>query len=173
MSALRFADCLARELEARRAKNPRYSLRAFAAYLGTDHSTLSQILRQSRRAPARQIRAWARKLSVDAEEAGVWIAVEHGRADAEVLGILTERAHWQILELIRAPEFRADSRWLAERIGVPADTVNIALSRLLRLGLLEMRGNRWIERTGLIEFTEKGFRRLALRRAREATWQIR
>jgi hypothetical protein len=33
-------------------KNARYSLPAFAAFLGTDHSTLQQILRGTRRAPA-------------------------------------------------------------------------------------------------------------------------
>jgi transcriptional regulator with XRE-family HTH domain len=173
MLAPRFIDRLAQELQVRRARNPRYSLRAFAAYLGTDHSTLSQILRQRRRPAAGKIRAWARKLGVDAEEAAVWVAVEYAHPDPEALGILTERVHWQIVELTRAPEFRADSRWLAERIGVSADAVNIALSRLLRIGLLEMRADRWRERTGLARLTEKGFRRLALRRVREAGWQIR
>jgi transcriptional regulator with XRE-family HTH domain len=171
MSASRFADRLAGEFAARRAKNRRYSLRAFAAWLGTDHSTLSQILRGRRRTPARQVRAWAKKLGMEAEEAAVWIALEHASSEAdrhwtaEALAV-TETVHWRILDLSRAPEFRADSRWLAQRTGVTADVVNIALSRLLRLGLIEMRAGRWTEQTGLDEWTEPEFRKLALQRVK-------
>jgi len=173
VSAARFSDHLAQELHRRRTKNARYSLRAFAAYLGTDHSTLSQILRGSRRAPAGCIRAWSKKLGLDSEEAALWIAVEYPALGtnrhwtAEAMGILTGRAHWQILKLSRSPEFQADSRWLAKQIGVSADTVNVALSRLLRLGLLEMNAGRWTDRTGLALLTESEFRRLALRLVRE------
>src|SRR5271168_1005637 len=44
-----FRAKLAEQFEARRERNPRYSLRAFAAFLGADHSTLSRILRGARR----------------------------------------------------------------------------------------------------------------------------
>jgi len=170
MLAHRFGACLAHEFESRRRKNSRYSLRAFAAYLGTDHSTLSQVLRSRRRAPARQIRAWAKKLGLGTEEASVWVAVEHPESEAdrhwteEAMGIVTERVHWQIIDLCRAPEFRADCRWVAEQTGVSTDKVNLALSRLLRLGLLEMSGSRWTERTGQRELTESEFRKIALTR---------
>lgn len=155
-------------------------MRAFAGFLGTDHSTLSQILRGRRGAPARHIRLWAKKLGLSAEEAAAWIAAEHlpnapaqererhvRHWTAEAMGVMTEPAHWEILRLCRTPAFRADSRWLAERIGVSADEVNLALSRLLRLGLLEMSSQgRWTERTGLEEFTESEFRKVALARVR-------
>jgi hypothetical protein len=35
--------------------------------------------------------------------------------------------------------FRADCRWIAQQIGAEVDDVNMAFSRLLRLGLLEVR----------------------------------
>src|SRR6185295_10077963 len=72
-----FRERLQQEFEARRQKNPRHSLRAFAAFLGTDHSTLSQILRGTRPAPAARIRVWGRKLGLSAEEAAVYIAAQH------------------------------------------------------------------------------------------------
>src|SRR5437763_9176257 len=105
MSAPRFADRLSQELHTRRSKNPRYSLRAFAAWLGADHSTLSQILRGRRGIPARQLRAWAKKIGLDAAEAAVWVAIEHGPSEAdrhwtaEAIGIITDRVHWQIHDL--------------------------------------------------------------------------
>ncbi len=58
----------------RREKNPRYSLRSFARFLGADHSVISQILRAIRRTPPSQIRKWGRKLKMSPEEAAAYIA---------------------------------------------------------------------------------------------------
>jgi transcriptional regulator with XRE-family HTH domain len=177
---MRFRARLDRELAERRAKNSRYSLRAFAAFLGADHSTLSQILRGSRPVPAGRIRAWGKKLEMPAEEIAVYIAAEHapdpadaGREEqlrhwtAEALQIVTNAAHFEIIKLARAPEFRADSRWIAREIGVAVDEVNLAVSRLMRLRLLEAGADgRWMEKTGLARLTERDFRKLALGRVR-------
>ncbi len=172
---------LAREFAGRRAKNSRYSLRAFAAFLETDHSTLSQILRGTRRAPAPQIRAWGRKLGLTQEEAAVYIAAEHVPDEAtshrqqqlrhwtgEAMGIVTGRAHWEIVRLSRTSDFQADSRWIADAAGLSVDEVNVALSRLLRLRLLEIGpAGKWIDLTGTPSLTERQFRKLALARVRQ------
>ncbi|HEV3197311.1 MAG TPA: hypothetical protein VGZ73_05375 [Bryobacteraceae bacterium] len=176
-----FRERLETEFAARRAKNPRHSLRAFAAFLGTDHSTLAQILRGSRRAPATQIRTWAGKLGLTQEEAAVYIAAEHVPDDAtahrqhqlrhwtaEALGIVTERAHWEIVRLSRTDSFQADCRWIAQQASLSVDQVNVALSRLLRLRLLEIGPTgKWTDLTGLPSLTERQFRKLALARVRQ------
>lgn len=178
---MRFRDKLEREYAARRMKNARYSLRAFAAFLGTDHSTLSQILRGSRPVPVGQVRAWAGKLGLSREEAAVFVAAEHVPSNsdaareaqlrhwtAEAMAIVTEPVHWDIIRQSRCEGFRADSRWIAAQSGTDVDAVNIAFSRLLRLGLIEApSAGTWIERTGLGAFTEEEFRKLALARVRE------
>ena len=87
---------------------------------------------------------------------------------AEALAIANQRAHWEILRLSRAPEFRSDSRWIARQIGVDIDQVNIAFSRLLRLRLLEvLPSGEWKDVTGMPNLTERKFRTLALARTRE------
>jgi hypothetical protein len=53
------------------------------------------------------------------------------------MAITSEPAHWRILRLCRTSEFRPDCRWIVGQIGASVDDVNLALSRLLRLGLLE------------------------------------
>ena len=78
------------------------------------------------------------------------------------MGIVTERVHWQIIDLCRAPEFRADCRWVAEQTGVSTDKVNLAVEPSAAPGLLEMSGGCWTERTGLRELTENEFRKIAL-----------
>ena len=175
-----FRERLAQAFEERRQKNPRHSLRAFAAFLGTDHSTLAQILRGTRPAPAGQIRAWGKKLGLSAEEAAVYIAAQHvpdaataqrqeqlRHWTAEALGIVTDRSHWEIVRLSRADGFQADCRWIAGQAGLTVDQVNLALARLLRLGLLEIgRDGKWREFAGEA-LNERQFRKLALARVRE------
>ena len=66
------------------------------------------------------------------------------------------------------PDFRTDSRWIAHQIGASVDEVNLAVSRLMRLRLIEAgEASKWSERTGLARLTEENFRTLALVRVRE------
>ncbi len=176
-----FRERLEEEFAARRAKNQRYSLRAFAAFLGTDHSSLGQILRGDRKAPQASIRAWARKLGMTAEEAALYIAAGHVPDEptarrqhqlrhwtAEALAIVREPAHWEIVRLSRTPGFQPDCRSIAAQAGLTVDQVNIALSRLLRLGLLASDSSgRWTDLTGVPTLTERQFRKIALARVRE------
>lgn len=176
-----FLDRLMREFEARQASNKRYSLRAFATFLNTDHSTLSQILRGTRRIPTAQLRQWGGKLGMSPEEVSVYVAAQYVPSTqvidrqeqlrhwtAEGLAIVTDPCHWQIVELTRKRGFRADCRVIAEQVGVSVDRVNVALARLLRLRLLEIRpGARWKDLLGPGGRTAAGFRKLALVRIRE------
>jgi hypothetical protein len=63
--------------------------------------------------------------------------------------VLADVHHAAILELVALEHFRPDSRWIARVLGLSPDRVNIALQRLLRLGLLEMSGrDRWVDCSG-------------------------
>ena len=126
---MNFLQTLETEFELRRQRNPRYSLRAFARYLGTDHSTLSQILRQRRSLSPRTISKFGKQLRFDADV----ITDACVRQNAE-----------KILQLARSPGFRTHSRWIATRTGIPLDAVNVALQNLLHDGELVMQSvNRW------------------------------
>ncbi|HEY6351497.1 MAG TPA: helix-turn-helix transcriptional regulator [Candidatus Angelobacter sp.] len=180
MSESRFRERLETEFRARREKNPRYSLRAFAAFLGVDHSTLSQILRGVRRPPVRAVRAWGRKLGMGPEEVAVYIAAGH-LADpsssermeqlrhwtAEAMAVISDRAHWRILEFSRMPGFTPDCRRIAAELSLSVDEINLALGRLLRLRLLELnQPGKWKALIGP-GTGEPEFRKLALKRVQQ------
>jgi transcriptional regulator with XRE-family HTH domain len=93
MVGSQFQARLLQELESRRKTNPRYSLRAFAAFLETDHSTLSQVLRGKRRVPVSNLRQWGRKLGLTKEEVAAYIAAEHVPPD-ETIGRQERLRHW-------------------------------------------------------------------------------
>ena len=83
---------------------------------------------------------------------------------AEVLALLTQPVHREMLRFARDERFEPDNWAIAEAIGVSVDEVNLALSRLLRLGLLEMRGRTWTDKTGLAEITPQSFRKFVAER---------
>lgn len=181
MSGAEFQSRLKSEFDARRLKNPRYSLRAFAAFLEADHSTLSQILRGRRPVPAGQVRKWGKNLGMAREEVAMYVASLHVPEDtvvrrqeqlrhwtAEALAIVADRTHWRMVELTRTRGFKPDCRWIAEQVGVGVDEINVALSRLLRLRLLAIgsRG-RWRGLDDVTEMSEAQFQRHALVRVRE------
>jgi transcriptional regulator with XRE-family HTH domain len=181
MQMEKFASRIRSEFRARRARNSRYSLRAFATFLGTDHSTLSQVIRGKRPIPTASMRSWGKKLGIEREEMLAYIAGEQvpdarsaARQNqltqwaAEAMSILAQPIHWEMVKLCRNPEFRADSRYVASKLGVSVDEVNLALSRLLRLRLLKVNSEgEWSDGTGLSPLTEASFRKLALARVRE------
>lgn len=126
---MNFRETLRAEFDQRRRGNPRYSLRAFARYLGTDHSTLSQILRNRRSLSPEKVRLFGARLRLNP----VHIADACVQQDAEA-----------ILRLARSPSFCTHSRWIATHTGIPLDQVNAALHRLLHRGNLVMKSvNRW------------------------------
>ncbi|MGZ5494933.1 MAG: helix-turn-helix domain-containing protein [Thermoanaerobaculia bacterium] len=121
-----FRHLLKREFDTRRARNYRYSLRAFARSLRCDHSTLSQIMRGRRALTPGAVRQFATQLRITASE------TEHYCVEAA------------IIRLVHRASFRADSREIARRIGSTADDVNIVLQRLVRTQNLSMRGQQWV-----------------------------
>ncbi len=115
---------LVTEIARRRHGNSRYSLRAYARDLGTDHATLSQVMRGRRVLTPRLVRQFGRRLHLGPTE--IAEACERHHAGA-------------ILRLARLKSFRADSRWIATRTCLPLDAVNAALARLLHDRQLVMR----------------------------------
>jgi transcriptional regulator with XRE-family HTH domain len=180
MSRFEFRDRLANELGKRRQVNPRYSLRAFATFLGTSHSTVSQILRSKRRVPVALLRQWGKRLGMTTEEVAANVAIEHvpdpkitkrqeelRHWTAEALAIMKDPSHWQIIRISRTPGFRADCRWIAKQLGLSVDDVNVALSRLLRLRLLKIEKPHQWKVSGRNSISEAEFQKCALIRVRE------
>lgn len=156
-----FRHVLQTELARRCTANPRYSLRAFAKYLGVDHSTLSQLLRGKRQFSPGNIRKFGVRLGYDEVAIETWqhqeaqelatdaIAQEVKQLSNDMAALMTDINHYAILELTRLEEFQADSRWIARMLGITMDEVNIAVQCLLRLRILEMVSpTRWVDRLG-------------------------
>jgi transcriptional regulator with XRE-family HTH domain len=180
---LSFADRLRQEFARRRAANPRYSLRAFAQFLGLEHSTLSQILRGRRGVPAGTLARLAQRLDLGPEEAAAYQGAPDIREAArfaaqarrmswlgEAAALLQTPAHWRLIDLLRSGEWRPDMRWAASRTGCSIDALNEASTRLLRLGLIRVdRQGTWRTAREIAGKNAHELREFALARIREAS----
>jgi uncharacterized protein (TIGR02147 family) len=169
------------ELARRCTDNPHYSLRALALDLDIDHSSLSQILRGKRALTAAAIEKLGARLSLERSSIDAYIANEKQSTFGEPAGereirqlaldtaeLVSDGVHYAILELTRLSTFRPDTRWIARVLGVTTDEVSVALQRLIRLGMLEMRAaDRWIDLSGHTSAGLAGFTRLAAQRLAE------
>jgi uncharacterized protein (TIGR02147 family) len=175
------------ELGRRCDKNPQYSLRAFAKYLGIDHATISQLLRGKRPLTSRTILKLGTRLGLDRAAIDGYVAHEafwrNDSADESALSEIQQLAndaanviadwyHYAILELTRLHNFKPNSRWIARVLGITPDEVNLAVSRLARLGLLEMVDrDRWIDKSGNTTASLAEFSRAAVQRLSEQVRQ--
>ena len=151
-----FRLLLQSELAQRCSRNPQYSLRSFALQLGVDPSTLSQWLRHRRALTSRVIETIGQQLGVPAERVRAYIdfemrcpppdAAQTSQLTSHTLAALEHPYAFAILELIHVDDFTPDSRWIAARLGIDVDTVNVVLHRLVSLGLLHMQStNVWVD----------------------------
>src|ERR1700679_2594653 len=158
---------LRERLRAATRRNPRFSLRSFAGKLGINHSTLSQVLRGKRRLSARALEMVGKRLGLGDETMLAYAASSRRKSNAknpleeirkvhldlDAFQLVSAWHHYAILELTHLHGFRTDSKWIASTLGIEVEDVNIALQRLLRLGLLEMAArDRWVDRSGDAEF---------------------
>ena len=72
--------------------------------------------------------------------------------------VLAQWQHCAILELTRLDSFRPDVRWIGRVLGLSTDDVNVAVTRLLHLGLLSMSAaDVWRDESGDAELTSTEF----------------
>jgi plasmid maintenance system antidote protein VapI len=179
-----FRAYLQTELARRCSANPKYSLRAFALHLDIDHSTLSKLLRGRRQFTTGMIQRLGGRLKLSDSQIEQFSRREASRTPSQstsevrrllrdAASLVTSLRHFAILELVRLDGFRADSRWIARVLGLSIDEVNIAVTRLIHLDLLEMTSReRWTDRSGETCESVDDFAYAAIQRLSERVKQL-
>jgi hypothetical protein len=120
-------DELRAEFTRRKQRNSRYSLRAFARDLATSHASLSQILNGHRQVSSRMADLLGSRAGMSADHISRCCLAQIDRL---------------VLRTIRSNAFRPTSASIAIRTGIPLDSVNCALVRLLQGRILTMESTR-------------------------------
>ncbi|SME97943.1 TIGR02147 family protein [Pseudobacteriovorax antillogorgiicola] len=160
-----YRQILKAELDSRCGQNPRYSLRAFARDLNLSPSRLSEILNHKQGVSRKAAEKIAKNLGFRETEVVHFcdlVSVKHARSIKErqdahlrilkkqaeqeetktfqlkldAFKIISDWYHIGILELMNMKGFRSDPRWIARRLGVTPIQIELAIDRLIRVGLL-------------------------------------
>ncbi|MFY7929389.1 MAG: TIGR02147 family protein [Oligoflexus sp.] len=172
-SAQDYRHILQKELTTRCEQNPRYSLRAFARDLKLSPSRLSEILNQKQGLSRPAAQKIASILGYDERESLYFcdlVSIRHARSvkereEAQVrllktdyekeqdsrfqlqldaFKIISDWYHLGILELMKCKDFRHDPKWIARRLGIPVIQVELAIERLMRVGLLKFQAGEYV-----------------------------
>lgn len=157
-----YREILLQQLSRRQADNPRYGLRAFSRDLGISPSQLSEVLRGVHGlSPARAVDVGIR-LGFSEREQRLFcdlVTVETGRSsvtrdaartrlngasadlkkhvfDEDSFRLVADWYHLAILALAETKKFSTDLSAIAKRLDVPVHQTEMAVKRLIRLGLL-------------------------------------
>jgi hypothetical protein len=139
---------LARELEKRIQRNPRYSLRQFAKFLGMSHTVLSLVLTGKRPLSRKAGQLVVDKLTLSPEDATVLLNSrplktkalkfnpEYTLVDLETFRLLSNWVHYAILSLFETEDAKFNAQWIARRLKISTEESKDALDRLVNIGLL-------------------------------------
>ena len=131
-----FRARLREEFSRRLRTNARYSLRAFAAHIDVDSSTLSQILAGKRQFSEEKIKAICKRLGLIAP-AKAKANAAYNDLSLDTFAVISDWYHFAILDLTFLKGFKSDSKWIARKLGVSIHEVETAVKRLKRLGMLQ------------------------------------
>lgn len=141
---------LKNELKERQARNPSFSMRSFAKWLGLSPAQLSQVISGKRKvtpkvlrtvsdrlglSPIERIAFMNKTLSID--EGGTLPAHASLQLSEDQFRLISDWYHIAILSLIKTPGAKADPRWIGRRLGISVTQAQEALLRLTRLELIE------------------------------------
>lgn len=151
-----FRTFLRNELLRRTKKNPSYSLRAFAAALGMDASTLSKILNGKRPIGRKTIEQIGKKMGLSSHEIAKYLRItkeideetqlqqHYLTLAADQFAIIKDWHHFAIRSLISTKVFKPDRKWIAKVLELSVKEVDAAVERLVRVGLITVDKNgRW------------------------------
>jgi uncharacterized protein (TIGR02147 family) len=151
------------ELERRRKKNPRYSLRAFAKSIGVDNDRLSRMIQGKRPTPPELVTEMGARLGLNSNEIEVFRSVASARQSLsttrkrakkatyvslaqDVFESIEDWRHYAILELMKLRDFTNTPHWVATVMEIPVEEAISYIDRLQRVGLLEIsKDGTWVD----------------------------
>ncbi len=160
-------ECLKKELDRRIANNPRYSLRSFAKSFNLDSGALSKIMNGKRSLSYKMSLRFFEILDLSEEQQKDFLLSaaqlqrdqDSKRKDRklrellkkdselvfepitnlshELFKVISDWYHYAILQLVQTDSFNNDPRWMASQLKCSISEINLAISRLKKLELLE------------------------------------
>jgi hypothetical protein len=146
---MEYVEVLKSELIDKMRRNPQYSQRAFALHLNLSPGELSEILSKKRPLSLKKGMKVVEKLGLSQGERERFMSSLSGiplesnklealELSADMFSLLSDYVPFAILNLADCQGFRWENSWIAIKLGVHIYEVEIALDRLLRVGMIKV-----------------------------------
>ncbi len=135
-------NIMLKELVEVQARNPKYSMRAFAQRIGVSQAAVSQILSGKRPLTHKSAARILMGLDRPPSEIEKLLVVrkrqksDYQLIEADKFHLISDWHYFAILSLAETDDFHGSAQWVASRLGITEQTANAAIERLVRLGLL-------------------------------------
>ena len=157
-----FSDIMRDQFQKRALKNPSYSLRAFARDLDLTSGNLSEIMSKKAGISLQKAQYIATKLELENDEklffcklaeansarkkddrekaeAQLWKYDTHYNTISEdFYRVISDWHHFALVELVAIKDFVYDHEWISKRLGISKEESEMAVERLIKVGLLEL-----------------------------------
>jgi uncharacterized protein (TIGR02147 family) len=140
-------EYLTQELNSRQLRNPEFSMRAFARWLGVSPAQLSQMLAGKRTVTVKTAKKICDRLDLAPYQRRKFFSLtiqDENEAQTKKLKLeedqfrlISDWHHFAILSLANLPKASSDPRWIARRLNISRENANLALQRLERLGIIQ------------------------------------
>lgn len=138
---------LSDELERRRQRNSRYSIRSFARDLQISARALTDVINNKRQLSRDNLMRVAAHLCMPTLESMPTRSQNppyYQLHETEEQSIMSRWYNMAVFSLARTKSNRATPTWIARRLGITESQALSAVSRLCRFGLIEIRDNRML-----------------------------
>jgi len=144
------------EFNKRKALDAKYSVRRFAEDAGTDNSTMSKYLKNTRKMTEYIFSNILKKLSVSEglKEEYVQKILELDYLEAKHSQIRTHWYFYAILELTYLTDFKSNIQWISERLNLDLTTTKNAVDLLIEVGALKVENGNFKDDLGSVTFIE-------------------
>lgn len=146
-------EIINKELNIKLQSNPKYSLRAYANYLGISPASLSRILSRQAKVTPKIFKTIGDKLNLSPGQMTQMLSslqlkkiqgnirnVEHRGMNAiemEKFNLIADWYHYAILHMCSLEDFNKDPKWIAKRLGIKdVAVIKQAIARLLENKLM-------------------------------------
>ena len=136
---------LQKEFVRRRKVNASYSMRAYAKALEIDQSFLSKLMNGQRQISLAIAEKIVPKLKIKAATSPLFFYpfypmenIQYQQMAEDEISVLSEWAHFAILELIKTKDFKMDVKWISDRLGLHTQEVQDSLERLVRMKFIKI-----------------------------------
>lgn len=144
MNQTALQNLLRNELAQIQAKNPSYSIRAFAKKLDVGFGTLSQVLAGKRSLALKSAEKVLDRIGASPVDRSKVLrapqskpSYEYTQLQADQHFVLSEWYYLAILNLVRTKNFQSTPEHISRRLGISTNLTQQAIERLERLGLLK------------------------------------